>query len=107
MLRLQAHAGVTGTLARSYEARFPLPVNTETMFGGAILACGVVHTPDVSVDQDHHAQQKNVAPVARAFIAVPLLRAGVPIGAIAMGRGSPGEFSAIQTELLQTLLSRR
>ena len=39
---------------------------------------------------------------ARSIIAVPLLRAGTPIGAIAMGRRAPGDFSATQVELLRT-----
>ena len=38
----------------------------------------------------------------RAVVAVPLLRRGAPVGAIAMGRNIPGEFSATQMELLKT-----
>ena len=35
-------------------------------------------------------------------LAVPLLRAGMPIGAIGLGRSTPGAFSAAQVELLKT-----
>jgi two-component system, NtrC family, sensor kinase len=35
-------------------------------------------------------------------LAVPILREGTPIGAIAVGRAARGPFSAKQVELLQT-----
>ena len=35
-------------------------------------------------------------------MAVPLLRAGTPIGAIGLGRSTPGAFSAAPVELLKT-----
>ena len=38
----------------------------------------------------------------RAIIAIPLLRAGKPVGAITLGRQEPGVFSATQMELLRT-----
>ena len=41
-------------------------------------------------------------PRPRGFVAVPLLRAGAPIGAIVLARNTPGEFSATQVELLRT-----
>ena len=71
------------------------------MFGRAILARNVVQAPDVSVDPDHYTRNITGGG-ARAIIAVPLLRAGSPIGAIAIGRRRRGEFSATQVELLKT-----
>ena len=41
-------------------------------------------------------------PRPRGFVAVPLLRAGAPVGAIVLARNTPGEFSATQVELLRT-----
>ena len=61
------------------------------MFGRAILARDVVQMPDTSVDLDHYTQ-KGTGSVQRAIIAVPLLRAGAPIGAIAIGRRRTGEI---------------
>ena len=111
MLHLQAFSGF---LNREYEAGFPRPVSRATMFGRAILARDVVQAPDVSVDPDHYTRdtgQRATGGTAsssdaewrfRAIIAVPLLRAGTPIGAIAIGRRRPGEFSATEVELLKT-----
>ncbi len=94
-LHLQAY---TGFFDLDYEAQFPRPVSRTTMFGRAILARDVVQTADVSVDPNHYMSGRT----QRAIIAVPLLRAGAPIGAIAIGRGKPGEFSATEVELLRT-----
>jgi GAF domain-containing protein len=111
MLHLQAFSGF---LNREYEAGFPRPVSRATMFGRAILARDVVQAPDVSVDPDHYTRntgQRATGGTAssskeewrfRAIIAVPLLRAGTPIGALAIGRRRPGEFSATEVELLKT-----
>ena len=98
MLHLQAYSGF---FDREYEAVFPRPVSRATMFGRAILARNVVQAPDVSVDPDHYTRNITGGG-ARAIIAVPLLRAGSPIGAIAIGRRRRGEFSATQVELLKT-----
>ncbi len=89
-------------LAAHYEAQFPRPVNMASMFGRAILTGNAVQTPDVSLDPDHFSRDRVGGPQFRAIISVPLLREGKPIGAIALGRREPGEYSAIQTELLQT-----
>src|SRR5262249_47219884 len=100
MLHLQASIGLT--IVRDHEAQFPRPVSTDTMFGRAILACDVVQTPDVSIDPDHFLRNRVQAGPVRAIIAVPMLRAGVPIGAIALTREQPGEFSDTEVELLRT-----
>jgi putative methionine-R-sulfoxide reductase with GAF domain len=86
MLHLQAYNGIYN---RAYEAEFPRPISKETLFGRAILARDVVQVPDVSVDPDHYAR-KTIGGGQR--VAVPLLRAGVPIGAIGIGRRRKGEF---------------
>jgi two-component system, NtrC family, sensor kinase len=101
MLHLQAHTGMTAPDARDYEARFPRPLGASTMFGRAILARDAVQTPDVTADPEHFSGGGARA-VARSIISVPLMRAGTPIGAIAIGRSISGKFSATQVELLRT-----
>jgi GAF domain-containing protein len=95
MLHLQAYVGF---LDRDYETQFPRPVSSDTMFGRAIITRDVVQAPDVSVDPNHYTKGR----AQRAIIAVPLLRAGMPIGAIAIGRSRPGGFSSSEVELLKT-----
>ena len=95
MLQLQARSGSSA----SYPAQFPRPVDATSTFGRAIIAGDVVQMPDVLVDPDHF---RNAEATVRAVVAVPLLRRGAPVGAIAMGRNTPGEFSVTQMELLKT-----
>ena len=101
MLHLQAHT-ITGPAAEYYEAQFPRPVSTASMFGRAILARDAVQMPDLSTDLEHFTRTRAAGAGVRSIIAVPLLRAGTPIGAIALSRRVPGEFSATQMELLRT-----
>jgi two-component system NtrC family sensor kinase len=98
MLHLQAY---DGSFRLGYEAGFPRRLSRTTMFGRAILARDVVEMPDVSLDPDYYARE-TPEQVQHAIIAVPLLRAGVPLGAVAIGRRRAGKFSAAEVELLKT-----
>jgi two-component system, NtrC family, sensor kinase len=102
MLDLQAHAGMTDAArAGAFAAQFPVPVSATTMFGRAILARDAVQMPDLWADPEHHYARARAGTGSRSIMAVPLLRAGIPIGAIAPGRKSLGEFSTAQVELLK------
>ncbi len=92
MLHLQAKAGMSEASARNYAAQFPRAVDTASMFGRAIIAREAVQTPDVSMDPEHFSRARVGGPEFRAIIAVPLLRAGTPIGAIALGRSNTGRL---------------
>src|SRR6516225_3312154 len=87
-----------------YTAQFPRLVDTTSLFGRAILTRAAVQTPDVRADPGHFTRAMSVVGRGRvrAGAAVPLLRAGMPIGAIVMARNTPGEFSTAQMGLLQT-----
>ena len=67
----------------------------------AILTRSVVHIPDISQDPEYTATP--VIEVGfRSVLAVPMLRDGQPIGAIALVRLEPRPFSDRQIALLQT-----
>jgi transcriptional regulator with GAF, ATPase, and Fis domain len=84
-----------------YTAQFPRPLDTTSMFGRAVLTCEAVQTTDLRADLQHFQTAMGASSVLAA-IAVPLLRAGEPIGAIGLTRSKSGEFSATQLELLRT-----
>ncbi len=68
--------------------------------GRAILTRDTVQVPDTQIDPGF--AQRGVNAWHRSVLAVPLLRAGTSIGAIGLGRSTPGAFSAAQVELLKT-----
>ena len=69
-------------------------------WGRAILMRDAVQVPDTQADPGF--AQRGTNAWHRSVLAVPLLRAGMPIGAIGFGRSAPGAFSAAQVELLKT-----
>jgi GAF domain-containing protein/nitrogen-specific signal transduction histidine kinase len=99
MLHLQTYYNHPDPAA--YEASFPQPVSTATMFGRAILACDAVQMPDSQSDTEYGLRSA-LEGEPRSMVGVPLLRAGAPIGAIVIVRRKLGEFSATQVELLWT-----
>src|SRR5262245_27880195 len=70
--------------------------------GRAILERAVVHVPDVELDREYGTPEMSRAVGFRSVLAVPMLRDGVPLGVLAVGRAAPGPFSDSQIALLQT-----
>jgi len=85
-------------------ASFPRPVDRGTSVGRAVLTAAVVEIPDVQADPDYSASMRKVGQAVgfRSLLAVPILRDGAPIGAIAVGRLEAGLFPTRQVELLKT-----
>ena len=100
-LHLRTHRGYADLSPWAFEARFPLVVNTTTILGRTILMREAVQVPDVRADRGHVASERPAVDM-RSVVGVPMLRAGTPIGAIALGRRVPGDFTATQVELLRT-----
>jgi GAF domain-containing protein len=81
---------------------FPRPPSRDTAISRAVLTRSVVAIPDVLKDPDYTIPDAALAGGFRSSLAIPLLRNGVPIGAIALGRAEPGPFSDKQVALVQT-----
>ena len=81
---------------------FPRPVDRGTAAGRAILTGGVVQIPDVRTDPGYELPEVGRAMNFRSLAAVPMIREGRAIGAIAVGRAAPGLFPDRQVELLRT-----
>ena len=69
--------------------------------GRAILDCKIVHIPDVLEDPEY-SHELALAGGWRAVLAVPLLREGIPIGALTAAKAEAAPFSDRQIQLLKT-----
>jgi GAF domain-containing protein len=80
---------------------WPAPPSRTTSTGRAILERAVIHVPDLELDREYLTPLSRAAGF-RSVLAVPMLRDGVPLGAIAVGRAEPGPFANNQIALLKT-----
>jgi GAF domain-containing protein len=100
VLRLAATNNYTAkalALARQHQG---LPDRTH-LIGRAIVERAVVHVPDVLADPDY-SRELALAGGWRGVLAVPMLRDGEPVGAIAVARSEPIAFPEHQVRLLRT-----
>jgi len=102
LIHLAALVNATPEGAEAIRHLWPKPPGRSMAAARAILTCSVVAIPDVLEDPDFAAISSAVAANFRSILAVPLVREGSPIGAIAVGRPDPGAFPEQQIALLQT-----
>ncbi len=88
--------------AEAMRRLWPRPPSRDAAAARAILTCSAVAIPDVLEDSSYLARAPAVAADFRSILAVPLVREGRPIGAIAVGRPEPGPFPDTQITLLRT-----
>ncbi len=81
---------------------FPARPSRSLGVGRAILDRDVVHIPDVELDPEYKMQDLAGTIGFRSGLCVPMLRDGVPVGVILVGRAEPGPFSDNQIALLKT-----
>jgi two-component system NtrC family sensor kinase len=98
MLHLAAQSGFDAANADAYVSQFPRPVGLDFSMGRAVLNRRVDRVEDITADPAH-----SFGPVLGRWsvMAVPILRDGVPLGAITIGRPPAGPFSDSQVVLLQ------
>ena len=73
-----------------------------TVSGRAVLDGRTAHVPDVLSDPEFTNNSWQELTRFRAMLAVPLMRQGKPIGAMALSRQVPGPFTNRQIDLVQT-----
>ena len=102
LVHLAALVNATPEGAEAIRRLWPRPPGREMAATRAVLTCSTVAIPDVLEDPDFMPRASAVTGNFRSILAVPLVREGSPIGAIAVGRPEPGLFPDEQVKLLQT-----
>jgi len=102
LLHVATLAVANPAAADAIRRAFPRPPDRATTASRAVLTCGVAAIPDVLEDPDYTIGTAAEAAGFRSNLGIPLMQAGRPIGAIAVGRAEPGPFPETQVALLQT-----
>ncbi len=102
LIELSAFANVSPELAVVVRRHFPRPPGRDNAATRAILTRRVVAIPDVLEDPDYAIRATPAVTATRSVLSVPLIRNGLPLGAISVGRPEPGPFSDKEIALLQT-----
>jgi PAS domain S-box-containing protein len=104
-LHLVAVSNVSPEEADVYRRLFPRPPERGFAMGRAVVDGATVHIADVLADPDYDRRTQRAllrAAGYRTFLAVPIVRAGVPIGVIGCGRRAVEPFAASQIDLVKT-----
>jgi PAS domain S-box-containing protein len=105
LLHLVALNNLSPEEADAFRGLYPRPPERGFALGRAFLDGRAAHVEDVLADHDYDRGAQG--PLVRAtgyrtFLAVPILRGGVPIGAIGCARREAKPFSAAQIDLVRT-----
>src|SRR5262245_8533685 len=101
LFHLVASHGFSGEFIE-YQKQNPIPLGRGSLTGRTALECKVVHIPDVLEDPEYTWTKSIELARFRAMLGVPLLREGIPIGVIALLRGTARPFTGKQIELVTT-----
>src|SRR6266540_835709 len=105
LLHLVAINNMSPAETEAYQTIFPRPPGRHFIIGRAFVDGRPVHVADIDADPDYDPRTREVLQRAapyRTFLGVPILRDGVPIGAIGCGRREVKPFTATQIELVKT-----
>jgi len=101
LIHLAADYGL-GDEALAARSFFPVPPEEGGVSARTILTRAVVHVEDLAEDAEYAHLPFVVRAPFRTVLSVPMLRDGLPIGAINVGRREARRFSPDQIALLQT-----
>ncbi|MBZ9905312.1 GAF domain-containing protein [Mesorhizobium sp. BR115XR7A] len=102
LLHFVAHHGITEESVHIVRNTFPVAPTRGSAAERAILYLDVAQIPDLTLDSEFTHRAAAAFSGLRSAVAVPMLRDGLPIGCIAVGRAETGVLASKQVELLKT-----
>ena len=101
-LHFISHHGLTPEGHQALRRAFPRSANRGSAAGRAVLDREVSHIPDVQAEPDYDLGATAEVAAFRSTVGVPMLRDGIPVGAITISRARSGPFPDRQIGLLKT-----
>jgi GAF domain-containing protein len=102
LIHLAATHGYEGGAIEALKKAYPVPPGRVSAAARAILSGAIEQIPDISADPEYaHGDTAKVVNF-RSIMAVPMLKSGHAVGAIAISRPQIGYFPERQIELLKT-----
>src|SRR5215204_3556200 len=102
LMHFVAHHGLSAKKLEAQLSAWPAAPDRGSAAGRAVLTADVAHVEDVQTDTEYRLGELARLVNYRSLAAVPLLREGACIGAIAVARSKAGRFPEQQIKLLQT-----
>ncbi|MER8899654.1 GAF domain-containing protein [Mesorhizobium sp. M0676] len=102
LLHFVAHHGITEESVEIVRNTFPVAPTRGSAAERAILYLDVAQIPDLTLDSEFTHRAAAAFSGLRSAVAVPMLRDGLAIGCIAVGRAETGFLASKQVELLKT-----
>jgi len=102
LMHVAAHHNVSAEGLEALARQWPMPPNRRSIPARAVLDRAVVHVPDALDEVDYPYLPTARALGLRTLMAVPMLRDGHPVGAIAVCRQRVEPFSDRQIDLVKT-----
>jgi GAF domain-containing protein/CheY-like chemotaxis protein/anti-sigma regulatory factor (Ser/Thr protein kinase) len=82
---------------------FPMPPSRSgSLSARAVFERRIIHVPDVFAEPEHNVSQQAADSGYRSALSVPMLREGIVLGTITLGRSQPGPYQDRQIALLRT-----